>query len=108
MDVDRESMVSLIRERLNRHPHFRGRTDLLHIESIDGGVIVSGRLPTYHLKQLLQEAIKALPDVEHVDNRVEVAVISNYCGGIRAAAGGLHRTTRNRFEEVLLWMRDGA
>lgn len=75
MDVDRESMVSLIRERLERHPHFRGRTHLLHIESIDGGVIVSGRLPTYHLKQLLQEAIKALPDVEHVDNRVEVAFL---------------------------------
>lgn len=73
MDVERDSMVSVIRERLDEHPHFRGRTHLLQIESIGGSVVVSGRLPTYHLKQLLQEAIKALPDVEHVDNRVDVA-----------------------------------
>jgi len=73
MDVERDSIVSVIRERLDEHPHFRGRAHLLQIESIGGIIVVSGRLPTYHLKQLLQEAIKALPDVEHVDNRVDVA-----------------------------------
>ena len=48
-------MVSLIRERLEEHPHFRGRTCLLQIESVGTSVVVSGRLPTYYLKQLLQE-----------------------------------------------------
>jgi len=72
MDVQLDPIVSLIRERLEDHPHFRGRTSLLKIESIGGSVVVSGRLPTYHLKQLLQEAIKLVPDLEQFDNQVEV------------------------------------
>ncbi len=72
MDVQFDPIVSSIRERLEGHPHFRGRSDLLQIESIGGSVVVSGRLPTYHLKQLLQEAIKAIPSVKHIDNRVDV------------------------------------
>jgi hypothetical protein len=72
MDVQANPMVLLIREWLEEHPHFRGRTRLLKIESIGGSVVVSGRLPSYHLKQLLQEAIKMVPDVEEIDNQVEV------------------------------------
>ena len=72
MDVQVNPMASLIRERLEEHPHFRGRTRLLKIESIGGCVVVSGRLPSYHLKQLLQEAIRLIPDVEEIDNQVEV------------------------------------
>jgi hypothetical protein len=65
-------MVSLIRERLESHPHFRGRCDLLQIESGGDSVVISGRLPTYYLKQLLQESIRLIPAVERIDNRVEV------------------------------------
>jgi hypothetical protein len=72
MSVETDSKVSRIRERLDSHPHFRGRTHLLQIEAISGSVVVSGRVPTYHLKQLLQEVIKAIPDVAHIDNRVSV------------------------------------
>ena len=73
MHVDTDSKVSRIRERLEDHPHFRGRTQLLKIEEIGRSIVLSGRLPTYHLKQLLQEAVKAIPDVEHIDNCVDVA-----------------------------------
>ncbi len=65
-------VVSSIRERLEQHPHFRGRTSLLTIESIDGLIVVSGRLPSYYLKQLLQEAIKEIPNVTQIDNHVDV------------------------------------
>lgn len=72
MDVETDSKVALIQERLEGHPHFRGRSYLLQIEAIGDSVVVSGRLPTYHLKQLLQEVIKAVPEIAHIDNRVEV------------------------------------
>ena len=65
-------IVSSIRELLEQHPHFRGRTSLLTIESIGGSIVLSGRLPSYYLKQLLQEAVKASFDVTKIDNHVEV------------------------------------
>ena len=64
--------VSSIRALLEQHPHFRGRTSLLKIESICGSLVLSGRLPSYYLKQLLQEAIKGNFDVTQIDNHVEV------------------------------------
>ena len=65
-------IVSSIRELLEQHPHFRGRTSLLAIESIGGSIVLSGRLPSYYLKQLLQEAVKGSFDVTNIDNHVEV------------------------------------
>ena len=68
-----DSALSRIREKLESHPHFRGRTHLLQIEAAGGSIVVSGRLPTYYLKQLLQEVIRALPDAAHIDNCVNVS-----------------------------------
>ena len=72
MKMQVSQTVSLIRERLDGHPHFRGRCDLLQVESIDGSIVISGRLPTYYLKQLLQEAVRLTPGVERIKNQVEV------------------------------------
>jgi hypothetical protein len=72
MGAGTDSTLSRIREQLEDHPHFRGRTHLLQIEATGGSIVVSGRLPTYYLKQLLQEVIKAIPDVAGVDNCVDV------------------------------------
>jgi hypothetical protein len=72
MDSQVNPVVSLVRERLDKHPHFRGRTHQLQIEAMGGSIVVSGKVPTYYLKQLLQEAIKAIPDVADINNRVEV------------------------------------
>ena len=71
MSVETDSTVPRIRKRLEDHPHFRGRTHLLQIEAIGGSVVVSAS-PTYYLKQLLQEAIRAIPDVADIDNCVDV------------------------------------
>ncbi len=61
-----------IREQLEHHPHFRGRTFLIQIELIESTIVLSGCLPTHYLKQLLQEAIRLMPGVADVDNRVLV------------------------------------
>ena len=36
-------------------------------------LILSGRLPTFYLKQLLQETVRHLPGVQHVRNEIDVA-----------------------------------
>ena len=64
--------VSLIREGLERHAHFRGRCTLLGIDFVEETIVLSGRLPTYYLKQLLQEEIRLNPAVTIIDNRVTV------------------------------------
>jgi hypothetical protein len=66
------ALVLLIRDRLEQHPHFRGRTTLLNIELIEGVIVLSGRLPSHYLKQLLQEAIRLTPGVVDIENRVFV------------------------------------
>ncbi len=71
-DLPSSTIVSSIRQLLEQHPHFRGRTSLLTIESIGGSIVLSGRLPSYYLKQLLQEAVKGSFDVTKIDNHVEV------------------------------------
>jgi hypothetical protein len=71
-DSPQHAVVSLIRGRLDEHPHFRGRACLLQIEKVGESIVLSGRLPSYYLKQLLQEAVKAIPDVASIDNRVDV------------------------------------
>jgi hypothetical protein len=71
-DLPKTAIVSLIRTRLEQHPHFRGRAALLQIELVEETIVLSGRLPTHYLKQLLQEAIRLIPDVVDIDNRVFV------------------------------------
>ena len=65
-------LVSSIRERLEGHPHFRGRASLLEIALVEGTVVLSGCLPSHYLKQLLQEAIRGIPGVVRIDNQVYV------------------------------------
>ena len=72
MEMQMSPMVSQIRERLEGHPHFRGRCGLLQIQSNGDSVVISGRVPTYYLKQLLQEAVRLIPGVQRIDNQVEV------------------------------------
>lgn len=65
-----------LREQLEKQPHFRGRTSLIELELVEGTVVLSGHLPTHYLKQLLQEAVKLMPGVVAIDNRVLVMRLS--------------------------------
>ena len=66
-----------IRERLNeRCPHvtsFRTMT----FELTEGTLVLSGTLPTYYLKQLLQTALRDIDGVQRIVNRVQVVTPSS-------------------------------
>ena len=65
-------LSSLARDQLERHPHFRGRLTGLRIEHRGKTLFLSGRVPTFYLKQLVQEAVRYLPGVQHVRNEIDV------------------------------------
>jgi hypothetical protein len=65
-------LVLSVRERLEGHPHFRGRASLLEIALVEETVVLSGCLPSHYLKQLLQEAVRHMPGVGDIDNQVDV------------------------------------
>jgi hypothetical protein len=65
-------LSSLARVQLEQHPHFRGRLAGLRIEHRGRTLFLSGRVPTFYLKQLVQEAVRHLPGVQHVRNEIDV------------------------------------
>jgi osmotically-inducible protein OsmY len=76
-------LTTLARDHLERHPHFRGRLVGLQIEHRGRTLFLSGRLPTFYLKQLVQEAVRNLPGVGRVRNEIDV-VNPNGVSSVRA------------------------
>jgi len=66
--------------RLEEHPHFRGRPGAFQLEFQQGTIILSGRVPSFYLKQLLQEALRDIDGVERIDNRVDVVCPNGLSG----------------------------
>lgn len=60
------------RDVLSHHPHFVGRADSFKFEFAEDRLIVSGQVPTFYLKQLLQAALKGFGEIGRIDNRVVV------------------------------------
>jgi hypothetical protein len=69
---ERIDLAKMAKQQLERHPHFRGRLCDLRIENRGKTLFLSGRLPTFYLKQLVQEAVRHLPGVQHVRNEIDV------------------------------------
>lgn len=65
-------LTDLARRKLEQHPHFHGHTSALRIEQRGSTLCLSGRLPSFYLKQLVQEALLGLPGVREVDNAIDV------------------------------------
>jgi osmotically-inducible protein OsmY len=65
-------LTALARERLARHPHFCGRIKGVTIKHEGRNLYLSGRLPTFYLKQLVQEAVRHIPGVDFVYNEIDV------------------------------------
>ena len=59
-------------ELLEAHPHFRGRGRWVQCRFSDRRLYLTGKVPSYYLKQLAQEAVRDLEDVDLVVNRIEV------------------------------------
>ena len=66
-------MEQLARATLESHPHFRGRSQWVQIRYRDGRLSLGGRLPSFFLKQLAQEALRQLDGVETIENQIVVA-----------------------------------
>lgn len=60
---------------LEADPIFRGRLTLRAIQvEVEGDrLVLSGCLPSYYLKQQLQEVVRRVAGVRGIENRVEVA-----------------------------------
>ena len=65
---------SLAIESLQASPIFHGRLALgaIRVDSDGATLVLSGSLPSFYLKQLLQETLKRLTGVVSVQNRVIV------------------------------------
>ena len=69
---ERFDLSALARQHLERHPHFRGRVSDVFIEHRGRTLVLTGRLPTFYLKQLVQEAVRHVPGVQQVRNMIDV------------------------------------
>lgn len=69
--VDRGCAADVVRY-LERDPLFHGRTASLQIEQSNDCIILTGTLPSFYLKQMLQEALRPL----HLKLENHVHVIS--------------------------------
>jgi hypothetical protein len=65
-------VVDSANRRLSRHHHFRYHLNSLSVEHKKGRLTITGRLPSFYLKQLLQTVLRTLPEIKHIDNRVDV------------------------------------
>jgi hypothetical protein len=49
----------------------------LRCECHDGRLVISGRVPTYYLKQLAQSIVRQVAHLRRIDNQVDVAEFWN-------------------------------
>lgn len=62
-------------QRLEADPIFRGRIALgaIQIELQGGTLVVSGHVPSFYVKQMLQETLRRVEGVKQIENDVLVA-----------------------------------
>ena len=77
-----EEIVASAQCRLERHFMFKGHNSGLSLSCQAGILRITGKLPSFYLKQVLQTALRDLPGVERIENQVAV-VASN---GLSSAA----------------------
>ena len=72
-DFAAAEMEKAARHRICAHPHFRSRLSSVDVRFEEETLILSGNLPSFYLKQLVQEAIRGLT----VRIRNDIDVISS-------------------------------
>ena len=70
--AERSNLIDHARQLLEGHPHFRGRADAVAIRQRGKTLYLSGRLPTFYLKQLAQEIVRHLPGIHGIRNEIDV------------------------------------
>ena len=74
---------SQVKRVLDAHTPFRSHQDSIHIESDGNTIILTGRLPSFYLKQLLQEAFRHIEGIQRIQNDIDVIC----CNGISSVHG---------------------
>ncbi|BBO32270.1 hypothetical protein [Lacipirellula parvula] len=69
-----------VRNLLSNSVHFAGRVDGFTFSHADDLLVIEGVVPTYYLKQLLQQLIGSLHDIQRIDNRVKVVSCDGLSG----------------------------
>jgi hypothetical protein len=72
---ERSNLSTLARDFLEHHPHFKGRLNDVSIDHEGRTLVLSGRLPSFYLKQLVQEAVRHVPGVQTVRNQIDVVCV---------------------------------
>jgi osmotically-inducible protein OsmY len=72
VNCERTDLSTAAKRHLESHPHFRGRVNDVAIMHEDKTLYLTGRLPTFYLKQLVQEAVRHVPGVQYVRNMIDV------------------------------------
>ena len=60
-------------ELLESHPYFKGRSKWIGMEFEKGQIRLKGRLPSFFLKQVVQEILRELPGISRIHNDIVVA-----------------------------------
>ena len=58
---------------IESHPLFRGRGRWIECRCLGGSLYLSGKLPSFYLKQLVQELLRELEGIERIENGIVVA-----------------------------------
>ena len=67
-----ESVLNTAWRKLKAHPHFSRRLQWIQLEHQNGKLILRGCVPSFHLKQLAQEAMRGIDGVNQICNQIEV------------------------------------
>ena len=67
-----DKIVRQARALIAAQPHFRGSSYPLSFHCYDRVLVVGGRVPSFYLKQLLQNTLASLVGIDRIVNEVDV------------------------------------
>jgi hypothetical protein len=70
--TDRIGIAARAKEMVATQPYFRGTSYPLSFESFEDVLVISGRVPSFHLKQVLQSEAGRMEGIGRVVNQVVV------------------------------------
>jgi len=70
--ADRITIAERAREMVATQPYFRGTSYPISFETLEDVLVISGRVPSFHLKQVLQSEVGRLEGIGRVVNQVVV------------------------------------
>lgn len=71
-EIMESQVVCQAHKQLSRNGILCSCSDSISIEYHKGNLVLMGRLPSFYLKQVLQTALRGLPGVQQIENRVNV------------------------------------